>query len=97
MSFIAEIYTGVLMLAIGVGLTWLYFGYLRRSSDNRRSRMLRRIGLDRQKIEAVDAEVRSRCLKCPSEALCERWLAGEASGNNAFCPNASTFSRLKNA
>lgn len=97
MSSITEIYTGVLMLAIGIGLIWLYFGYLGRSSDNRMSRMLRRVGLDRQKIEVVDAEVRSRCRRCPSEALCERWLAGEVSGDNAFCANASTFSRLKNA
>ena len=97
MSSITEIYTGVLMLAIGAGLIWLYFAYLGRSSDSRRSRMLQRIGLNRQKIEAVDAEVRSRCRRCPSEALCERWLSGEVSGDNAFCPNASTFSRLKNA
>ena len=32
-----------------------------------------------------------RCRRCPREDLCDRWLAGEAPGSNAFCPNAQTF------
>jgi hypothetical protein len=41
--------------------------------------------------EAVMKAVRRRCRRCPREARCDRWLAGEEPGDNAFCANARTF------
>ena len=94
MNAIVEMYAGILLVAVSVGLALCYFTYLRWSSNRRRLQMLQRVGLGSHEGEG---DVRARCQRCPSEALCERWLAGEDSGDNGFCPNARTFNQLKSA
>ena len=44
--------------------------------------------------KAVMKVMRQRCIRCPREDFCDRWLAGEVSGDNTFCPNAQTFGTL---
>jgi len=46
-------------------------------------------------IEACMKESRRRCRECQAIELCERWLAGDQSGDNDFCPNSTVFSELK--
>ncbi len=46
------------------------------------------------RTQAVVKQARRRCGRCPREALCDNWLAGEEAGDNAFCPNAGTFRAL---
>jgi hypothetical protein len=98
-STIFNILVGVLMLGVSVALIAWYMGYLGASSESRMMRMLKRAGVDpeiirRRDTEAIIRDVRSRCQKCPSEALCERWLAGNVEGKNTFCPNHRIFSKL---
>jgi hypothetical protein len=62
--------------------------------------MLARAGVDpevarRGDTEAIIQDVRRRCGRCRSEALCDRWLAGKVEGDNSFCPNAQIFDLLK--
>jgi len=87
-----------------VGLTFVlvfairrYMAYL---SDQRMLRMLERVGLDpsiswKDDTEAIMKEVRQRCQSCATESVCEKWLAGEETGENTFCPNAEVFAALK--
>ena len=98
-STIVNILIGVLMVGVGLALTAWYFGYLGASSESRMLRMLERAGVDpeiarRNDKKLIIKDVRSRCRKCQSEAECERWLAGDAGGENTFCPNHRIFSRL---
>ncbi len=96
---IVNILIGVLMVGAGLALTAWYFGYLGASSESRMLRMLKRAGVNpeiakRNDKKLIINDVRSRCRKCQSEAECERWLAGDAGGENTFCPNHRIFSRL---
>ena len=98
-SMIVNILIGVLMVGVGLALTAWYFCYLGGSSESRMLRMLKRAGVDpeiarRNDKKSIINDVRSRCRKCQSEAECERWLAGDAGGENTFCPNHRIFSRL---
>ena len=49
------------------------------------------------RTQAVVKQARRRCGRCPCEALCDSWLAGEEQGGNAFCLNARTFRALADA
>lgn len=74
--------------------------YLRANSLRRMSGMLTAMGLDpalatSADLETIMHEARDRCRHCPSESVCERWLAGEEGGSNEFCPNAKAFEILK--
>jgi hypothetical protein len=62
--------------------------------------MLESVGLDPAiatsgDLPTIMSEVRKRCEHCQSEDLCERWLQGEETGGNEFCPNARVFEILK--
>jgi hypothetical protein len=46
-------------------------------------------------LPTIMRDVRQRCEHCPSEDVCERWLRGEVSGDNDFCPNAKVFEILR--
>lgn len=99
-AMIVNILIGVLMVGVSLALTAWYFGYLGASSESRMLRMLKRAGVDpeiarRNDKQSIIKEVRSRCRKCQSEAQCESWLAGDAGGENTFCPNHRIFSRLE--
>jgi hypothetical protein len=95
-----EISVAIVMVAVSVALLVWILSYMAAASERRMTRMLRRAGLDpeiakRGDTEAIINEIRNRCLKCSSEALCERWLAGEEKGNNSFCPNVRVFEMLR--
>lgn len=74
------------------------------ASARRMTGMMARAGLGMGRATLVFArtgaildESRRRCRRCPREDLCNRWLAGEVEGSNAFCPNARTFGMLAGA
>ncbi len=97
----SEISLALMMLAAAVVLVVAYQGYLRAGTARRLTGMLRRVGLNPDLLtrkgpeaEAVVQEIWQRCRNCSVEGHCERWLAGEVTGDNAFCPNARTFAQL---
>jgi hypothetical protein len=70
-------------------------------SDRRMMHMMALSGLDPGIATDADSETsatlqaaRTRCLECPCESSCDQWLAGQAEGDNDFCPNVATFRRL---
>ena len=91
-----------------VAVTVAAFAWFRRSeaaaSARRMMGMISRVGLDPAiaapgdpRAGAFIKETRRRCGGCPQEDYCERWLAGEIEGSNAFCPNAPAFRALQEA
>ena len=88
----------ILMVAVAISsIVWLQ-GYRVATSARRMKGMMTRIGLDfaaaapdDPRTAAFMKQTRRRCMKCPREDFCDRWLAGEVGGDNAFCPNAATF------
>lgn len=95
-----EISIAIVMVVVSIALLVWFRRYLAAASERRMTRMLKHAGLDPElaahgDAEAIIKEIRRRCGKCPSEALCERWLAGEEKGNNRFCPNVRVFDILK--
>lgn len=97
---ILNILIAIFMVAIGAVVVVWFLGYKRAASERRMIRMLSRAGVDPYVIQrgdtrAIISDVRRRCRKCQTEALCERWLDGDAEGENSFCPNAQIFSNLK--
>lgn len=80
----------IIMVAVAAALLLWFREDLASGSARRMAGMMTRVGLDPKVLGDTQA-TRSRCRKCPSEDLCERWLAGEVRGGNAFCPNAETF------
>lgn len=89
----------ILMMGMGAALLLWLRGDLASGSARRMTGMMTRAGLeaaafvDPQSKATLKAAQR-RCGKCPGEDLCDRWLAGEVPGGNAFCPNAQTFRNL---
>jgi hypothetical protein len=95
-----EIGVAIVMVAVSVALVAWFFGYLTAASGKRMMQMLTLAGVDpevarRGDTEAIMRGVRSRCEKCRSEDLCDRWLAGKVEGDNSFCPNAQIFRIFK--
>jgi hypothetical protein len=98
-STLYDIGVATLMVAVIVALIVWLLGYMGTVSARRMKHMLMRAGVDPEiarlgDVEAIMKDVRRRCERCPSEALCDRWLAGKAEGDNDFCPNAPIFSSL---
>ena len=98
-STLYEIGVAALMVAVIVALIVWFFRYLATVSARRMTQMLMRAGVDPEvarqgNVEAIMQDVRRRCQNCRSEALCDRWLAGKAEGDNKFCPNAPIFRML---
>lgn len=94
-----EISAAIVMVAVTVALIVWIRRYMAGASERRMMSMLQRAGLDPEiamqgDTEAITKEIRRRCRRCDSEALCERWLAGEEKGENVFCPNAQVFEEL---
>lgn len=95
-----EISAAIVMLVLTVTLLALFLRMKRAASWSRLTRMMTRLGLDplgeadSRQLTAIMNDVRKRCSRCPSEALCERWLAGEVGGDNLFCPNAYKFGTI---
>ncbi len=97
-----EFSAAIFMVAVCAALIVWFIKYMGSTSERRMVRMLKRVGLDPNianegSTDVVVRGVRCRCRNCPSEDLCERWLAGEVEGENTFCPNALIFRILKRA
>ena len=95
-----EIGVAIFMVAVSVALVVWFSRYVAAASQGRMMQMLARAGVDPEIVKQGNAEViiqdvRSRCVRCRSEALCDRWLAGKVGGDNSFCPNAQIFRLLK--
>ena len=91
-----EIGVAIFMVAVSVALVVWFSRYVAAASERRMMHMLTRAGVDPEvarhgDAEAIIQDVRSRCHKCRSEDLCDRWLAGKVEGDNSFCPNAQIF------
>jgi len=94
-----EIGVAILMVTVSIALVVWFTRDLAAASGRRRMKMLARAGVDPEvarhgDTEAIMRDVRSRCGKCRSEDLCDRWLAGGVEGDNDFCPNAEIFRGL---
>ena len=88
--------------AVGVPFTLVITNrrYVAASFERRLMSMRERLGVGPTTVlnadtEAVMNEIRQRCRRCTSKDMCERWLAGNEAGKNAFCPNAKLFEELK--
>jgi len=97
-----EIGVATLMVGVSIGLIVWFLRDMRAASERRMMHMLTRAGVDREVAKQGDTEtithdVRSRCRRCRSEGLCDRWLAGSVEGDNGFCPNAQLFRGLPKA
>ncbi len=84
--------------AASVALLVWFQGSLAAASVRRTMGMMTRVGLNSEtaplgdpRTKAIIKEARQRCTRCPREDFCDRWLAGEVEGDNAFCLNAQTF------
>lgn len=98
-STLSQILTAIILAALAIVLVWGYLRYKAAGSDRRLQAMLEKVGVDRtiaesRDNEAIMKEVRSRCGRCQTEDVCERWLAGAVEGDNEFCPNAGIFEVL---
>ena len=94
-----EIGVASLMVAVSVTLIVWFSRHMAAASGSRMMHMLMRAGMDGEDgkqgdTAAIIQDVRSRCRRCPSEDLCDRWLAGSVEGDNSFCPNAQLFRAL---
>ena len=91
---------GILAVLLGVAMLFVAWrNYLAAGARKRRTAMLQAVGLDPAlasigDLETLMSEVRQRCERCQSEAICERWLKGEEAGGNEFCPNKAIFDAL---
>ncbi|MDP2620892.1 MAG: DUF6455 family protein [Hyphomicrobiales bacterium] len=93
-----EINIAMIMVAASVAMVVWFQGYLATASASRMARMMARIGMDpaiatggRPQSAAILKQMRQRCRRCPSEDLCDRWVAGTVKGGNSFCPNVRAF------
>jgi Family of unknown function (DUF6455) len=96
-----QINIAIIMVAASVAMVVGFQKYLAVTSFRRMTRMMARIGLEPAvaagggpQSAAIMQQMRRRCRRCPSEDLCERWVAGRAAGGNGFCPNARAFGLL---
>ena len=94
-----EIGVAIFMVAVSIALVVWFFRYTAAASGRRMIHMLTGVGVDPEVArqgdnEAIMRDVRSRCLRCRSEDLCDRWLAGKVEGDDGFCPNAQIFRAL---
>jgi len=91
-----EIGVAIFIVAVSVALVVWFLRDVAAASERRIMHMLTRAGVNPEvarhgDTEAIIQDVRSRCLRCRSEDLCDRWLAGKVEGDNSFCPNAQIF------
>jgi len=95
-----EISVAALMVAVSYALVVWFWRYMALASERRTMHMLVCAGVDpatalRGDTEAIMQDVRKRCRRCPSEGLCDRWLARGVGGDNSFCPNAQIIRNLR--
>lgn len=95
-----QIIAALAMVGAAVALFFGYRRYLAANSERRMRMMLESVGLDpvlasSGEIPTIIKDVRQRCQSCGSEDVCERYLAGNKEGDNAFCPNSRVFDILR--
>ena len=97
---IFEIGVAIVIVAVCIASVVGIRAYMYGGSERRMRGMLTRAGVDPEVVmrgdnEDIIKEVRSRCRRCQTEDLCERWLSGKVvKGGNSFCPNARIFRNL---
>ena len=94
-----EIGLAIFMVAVSIALVAWFSRDMAAASARRMMNMLAHAGVNPEvaihgNAGAVMRDVRSRCRRCRSEDLCDRWLAGGVEGGNGFCPNAQIFREL---
>ena len=91
-----EISVAALMVGVSFALVVWFWRDMAVASERRTMDMLAGAGVGSIPPDdgAIMQDVRKRCRRCPSEGLCERWLAGSVGGDNSFCPNAQIFRKL---
>ena len=94
-----EIGVAIVMVSVSIALVAWFSRHMAAASGRRMMDMLAHLGLYLEVVrhgdtEAIMRNVRSRCRRCRSEDLCDRWLAGKVDGDNSFCPNAPIFRNL---
>ena len=91
-----EISVAAVMIAVSVALVLWFWKEMAAASERRTMDMLSSTGAGNMPAddEPVMRDALRRCRRCPSEGLCERWLAGSVGGDNSFCPNAQIFRKL---
>ncbi len=94
----------ILLVAVNVALFVWFEGSVAAASARRTMGMMKRVGLSPETASRDDAatkalvkEIRRRCRRCPREDFCDRWLAREVDGDNAFCRNAQRLGMLGQA
>jgi len=87
-STVTQFLAAIAMAGAAIAFVFLFRHYLAVNSERRMRAMLE------NGIDNIMSAVRKRCRSCKSESLCERWLAGEETGDNDFCPNARVFEIL---
>ena len=94
----------ILLVAVNVALLVWFEGSEAAASAGRTMGMMKRVGLSPEIASRDDAatrallkEIRRRCRRCPREDFCNRWLAREVDGDNAFCRNAQRLGMLGEA
>jgi hypothetical protein len=95
---VSDLQIAFLFIVVAAALVWWFRSKLAAASRSRMYRMMARLGVDPNRFSEFDENtgtnmkaIRTRCRMCPSEDVCERWLAGEIEGDNGFCPNAKVF------
>ena len=97
-----EFGVAALMVGVSVALIVWFLRDMAAASERRMMNMMTRAGGDGDVAKdggtvAIARDVWSRCRRCRSEGLCDRWLAGSVEGDNSFCPNAQLFRTLTKA
>jgi hypothetical protein len=94
-----QIGVAIVMVAVSVALIVWFARSMTAASARRTMQMLTRAGVGPEvarhaDTEAIIRDVRRRCIRCRSEDLCDRWLAGKVEGDHSFCPNVQLFHAL---
>ncbi len=96
-----QIGVAIAMVGVTIAIMLWFRSSQAAASAKRMTAMMTRAGLDpgaamfgAPRFVAIRNEARRRCLSCPREDLCDRWIAGKIEGNNSFCVNAPTFDFL---
>jgi len=94
-----EIGVAIVMVAVSAALIVWFARSMAAASGRRTMQMLTRAGVAPEvarygNTEAIIQDVRRRCIRCRSEDLCDRWLAGKVEGDHSFCSNAQIFRTL---
>lgn len=95
-----EISIAIVMVAVGFALVVSFVRYCEARSAIRMLHMLGHAGVDPEVVvddssQPVIQDARKRCGACPSEDLCDRWLAGKLKGDSSFCPNTPILRMLR--